>query len=357
MIVELPFDFSDDYYYAKLEHAALCRAVKMAREQDFDNALLDKMMNARKEAEDIAAGYSRRALAAIVPAGTNIGKMRGLDGWYVFCWQGAKKKNFATPEPLLPNEIDRVLVDLKKNPIFSTCDKDKYLPLATNFELLERHKDKVCERANILLWEFAQNTPQKAVHEPQEARAAPEHMEHEDPVTLHAVDRWIQRVLGITEKPEFNTYREAHFQEVKKQVLDTFEQSELVYENDSGAWHFHKKTAMFFLVKGLKIVTLYVNDFGFTKAINKKITLEQLKLVQKLQRDYEKAKGSIKEKTDELASRIKESEERIQREREIIKELTAQKDESFFVIRQGRFELEAEENKLFTKFRARSEQF
>lgn len=107
---------------------------------------------------------------------------------------------------------------------------------------------------------------------------------YEQPVraSSHAVLRWVQRVKGITNEAQAEDIKRRQLSQLTDEVLDAFGMADKVWEDDGISYWFNKDNIMFIVGSAdgyPNIVTLYEEDFGFNKDINRMVVLEQLKVL------------------------------------------------------------------------------
>jgi hypothetical protein len=128
-------------------------------------------------------------------------------------------------------------------------------------------------------------------------------------VSSHAGKRWVQRVIGIKDESQAEEYRRIHLKSVNDSILEAFSKAEKVWEEpeeDITFW-FDENNMMF--LKGrqegvIKIITLYEEDFGFTRSINRIITLEQLNVLAKAREELQLANAKSIETRSQVESEV-----------------------------------------------------
>lgn len=124
---------------------------------------------------------------------------------------------------------------------------------------------------------------------------------------IHAVERYVERVLGITE-PDIIKHESLHrFAEYKEKIETMYRKADVLYEVKDKVYKITKDNIIL-AYKGNdnKIMTLYKKDYGFTEEINRKIIFMQLEVIKN-----EKAKLDDIDKAyrDQMAVYCKEEKE------------------------------------------------
>ncbi|WCS68456.1 hypothetical protein Goe16_00380 [Bacillus phage vB_BsuM-Goe16] len=97
---------------------------------------------------------------------------------------------------------------------------------------------------------------------------------------IHAVERYIERVLGITEPSSIKHESVHRFVEYKEKIETMYRKADVLYEIKDKVYKITKDNIIL-AYKGNdnKIMTLYKKDYGFTKEINRKIIFMQLEVI------------------------------------------------------------------------------
>lgn len=111
--------------------------------------------------------------------------------------------------------------------------------------------------------------------------------------TKHAIERWVERIVGITTKLEKEEYIKNNLEQIKEHINKTFSYSEFIYKGQIGdniTRNFYIKDDIVLVLNTTNdaVITVYKVDFGFTKEINLSVAKQLLVEITKLIQEKEK---------------------------------------------------------------------
>lgn len=130
--------------------------------------------------------------------------------------------------------------------------------------------------------------------------------------TKHAIERWVERIVGITTKLEKEEYIKNNLEQIKEHINKTFSYSKFIYKGQIGdniTRNFYIKDDIVLVLNTTNdaVITVYKVDFGFTKEINLSVAKQLLVEITKLIQEKEKIE-------EEMTVEI----ERLQNENELL---------------------------------------
>lgn len=216
-------------------------------------------------------------------------------------------------------------------------------------EFLENYKIKLAEQANDLIAEPDEEEEEEQCEELE--------ADNELVVKHHACRRWAERLLGIPEHKS-TAYVSKHWEEVKGAVLSSYEKAELFWdESPEVDFYYNGEDNVMFVATDKALITLYDEQFGFSKEINIMITYQQREVLaraheafRQLGKESKQAMAETKQAQSEIDDQIEVLQAQIalllsEKESLEAKEVTLRNS-----IQVARAKYQAEHNKLFKKW-------
>ncbi|WIT25965.1 hypothetical protein [Bacillus phage SPO1L1] len=120
--------------------------------------------------------------------------------------------------------------------------------------------------------------------------------ESEMQVSVHAVDRYIERVLGITDPFAIKHESVHRFVQYKEKIKNMYNEAEHFYEAKGKVYKITEDNIILVAMpKDNKIMTLYEKDYGFSKEINRQIIFMQLEVIKNEKAKLDEVEKSFKE--------------------------------------------------------------
>ena len=150
-------------------------------------------------------------------------------------------------------------------------------------------------------------------------------------VSSHAGIRRVQRMLGIPDERMAGAHFKAHAQEIRADIIEAVSSAEILWEDrhlDTLIDYYIDADNVIYVVghdhSVPNVITLYEADFGFNKAINRMVTLEQVKALKDFYSIWEETMARTAVHRDEGLDKM----QRIDDEIELLKrQLEAKKAE------------------------------
>lgn len=142
--------------------------------------------------------------------------------------------------------------------------------------------------------------------------------------SVHSVERYIEKVLKITEKNKAKHECVHNFLDHKKAVTEMFEKADVFWEESDEILHKITRDDNYILVGKQKekvIMTVYEKDFGFSKEINRNIIFMQLEEIKKARKDLEEAEQNCKAQVSVYNRHIERCDEELEIIQDKIREL------------------------------------
>lgn len=146
---------------------------------------------------------------------------------------------------------------------------DEFLQEIDKFSL-ERCKEYVSNSATMLSLEETFNKEEEEEIEEEIIQQA----------GIHAVERYVERVLGITESAVIKHESVHRFVEYKEKIETMYKEADVLYETRGKVFKITKDNVILvYKAKDNKIMTLYKKDYGFTEEINRQIIFMQIDVI------------------------------------------------------------------------------
>lgn len=345
----------------KHKYDVICQAFKLAKAEELDGNQLKPLTMAKQKYKKVCAQNTHDLLRSM-PLNTNVINMR--DNWHAVRYVDTKGNIHLITDLLKPDEVYLIKRDGRNERELSRNDYENLVPAMRDDDALEAYKLQLQADAWVLLGEeLGIDVPDALYEDEQQLEESIEEAElpeEDKPITasLHALLRWIQRIIGVTNEAKAEMYRRNNHDEVNEAVLDGFGTAEKVWEDDDGiTYWFDPNNVMYVVGRDSIIITLYEVSFGFSKAINRMIVFEQLAVLKA-------AKDALEYQATDSARIASDAESEVQAINDQIALLEAkiaemvskravemaQRDEAHKLVNTSRAKYTAEFNKLFKKW-------
>lgn len=274
------------------------------------------------------------------------------EGWYGIVYSNRKKLDLKI-DYISENDIS-FLERRTGEEYHSRIDLEAVLPACINDILLEIYKNSLEIEARRLLEKEAPYCF-SALQEEVPAEEGSKGMG----VSIHAQKRWIQRRLkveGLDTDSKVEFYRREHTEEVTSQVLEGLYSANKVWEDVDGTSYFFDESNMMYIVGNNSVITVYEENFGFSKSINRSIVLQQLEVLRQSKgildkeiEEYECSLSKISASIEKVDSKISRFELALSKLREKRDALVGDRKGKRDNLMKKRLDYEKEYNKLFKK--------
>jgi hypothetical protein len=208
-------------------------------------------------------------------------------GWYAVRYLDNVGDAFLLVVALQESELGLIRRDGRHERELSRADVDSLIPAIVDPSIIFSWKEDVASKAQDLLV----NKLGFKVEQPKNPKAGVV-------PSAHARVRWVQRVVGIPEESKALDYLRIRVAEVDEAILEAYGKSTLLWTNPDGIeYWFDDNNVSFVVGSGTTIITLYEQDFGFNREINRSIVLQQIEVVKSIEQEYK----DIERESDERA--------------------------------------------------------
>lgn len=146
--------------------------------------------------------------------------------------------------------------------------------------------------------------------------------------TKHIMQRWVERIVGITEKLERDAYITNNVEQIKEHIDKTFNFSTFIYKGQIGdhiTRHYYLKDDILFVSNTTNdaLITVWKVDFGFTHELNLTVAkglIREIHRLNNIKEEVEFQQLLEKEKLDDELAKIKEEEDILAKQLKILKE-------------------------------------
>lgn len=315
-------DIKAQFMADKCLYDGLSQAVRLAKNSGLDERDIKPLILLKQKHKKIVV-EAHSKLLKIMPLSQNTLPLG--DDWYAIRYLNDKTNTEVKIEIMKDKDIGLLARDGRYERELTRKELDTMLPGLIDEDALELYKQSLQKRARELVFEHTGvlidsdgvtsiplgSMPINGMPEVPEVTEEP--IEEDDefkPVTVsvHAGMRYVQRRLGIKNEVAAEEYRRKNTEEVIEAVLDGFGTATKVWEDDDEiAYWFDPDNLMY--VVGMQggnpnIITLYEEDFGFDKHINRLVAEEQLKVLAKVKNELNEAEANTADANERLEGEV-----------------------------------------------------
>jgi hypothetical protein len=333
-----------EFMQLKFTYDSTSYAVKIAKQQGADDKSTSKLIQIKQQIKDSYVESSEKILRKM-PLSKNILKLQV--GWYAVRYTNSKGDMMLKIESLVEKDLYMIQRDGRRERELTKDDVDRILPGIQDEVTLEIYKKEITKRAVSLVQE---HTGLQITMEIDEKGGAL--------VSSHAKLRWVQRKVGIQSEQEAYEHLRTRSKDIESAVLQGFDKSDLVWTGEDGIQYwFDEDNIMYVIGKDQTIITLYEEDFGFDKDINRSIVLQQMGVIREKAKELEEGRSkhlSVSKDTEltlnHVNGRIKVLEAKIDHLISKKAEALSTRETSYKGLRVIEEKFNNESNKLFKKW-------
>jgi Chromosome segregation ATPases len=139
--------------------------------------------------------------------------------------------------------------------------------------------------------------------------------------TKHSLERWVERIVGITDIRERKEYIAKNSDILKEHINKTLEYAEFIYKGQIGDnitrnYYIHNDIILVLNTANDAVVTVYKVDFGFPHELNLQVAKGLLAEIRRLSEE----KGKLDLAALEEIERLKATRDSLDQQEEILKE-------------------------------------
>lgn len=237
---------------------------------------------------------------------------------------------------------------------YTSSDLEAILPACIDEVTLELYKNDLREKAIDILKEKAPSYY---------ALLSAEEVEKDSEVgvipSTHAQKRWIQRKMNIKELDtdyKVEAYRKEHLEEVNHGIMESFHSAIEIWHDEEGISYYFDEDNTIYIVGRNTIITLYEEDFGFNKSINRSIVTQQVEVLKEYKKELDKSleeyhllDKNITVEIESLDNEIKQLQDKVRSLSDKKVQLSLENSSNLEKVSKKRVAFEKEYNKLFKK--------
>ena len=298
----------------RIEYDSISLAIKLAKSMDIDRGAIEDLSYIKQGLKDSWTNQCNKVLRRMTLS-NNIVKLSS--SWYAIRYSDNSGSMHLVIEPLNEDDVDILRRDGRREGELTRRGLDELLPACLDEVELEHYKVDVRRRAESMLppviEEQEDNPVPEALDPIQEQESVLEELEGTGQpkvtVSSHACIRYIQRVLkiGTANETIADNYRKSNLGSILAQILEGFSTAEQVWveEAPDGVFYYYfGDNNLMYVVGNNNIITLYEEDFGFSKDINRMITLEQIGVLSKAKDELRRQEEDGKARVDALEQEL-----------------------------------------------------
>lgn len=368
---KLPEEDSSEFVKQKIEYDTISQACKIAKKTIANRDNDEDSMTAirHKELESLLrtkAEYRDQYMAMISNIVDTFFRRRLVEsnlieigeGWYGIAYYISKDKVDLKIDYVITIDFS-ILERTHGEEYHSRIDLEAILPACIDEVALGVYKQTLVERAKEYLREEAPECYKLEYVYKEKVVKEPKRVVSPLCASIHSQKRWIERKLkpeGITSDSAIELYRRDHAEEVSAQIIEGMKGATKVWEDADHIDYYFGKDNIMYVVGGANIITVYEEDFGFSKSINRSIVLQQVEVLKEYYgiltkeiKDY----NIMVERSDKDIESLNKAMEELQSKIDCIKEskraLVSAKDDKRRKVMSSRMDFEKEYDKLFKK--------
>lgn len=269
----------------KVKYESLNQAIKKAKQSEAKESEINELIVMRSKAKQDYFDKVSNLLDKYFlvrkngEVGSNLIKL--LEGWYGIAYYSDKKTLDIKFELLIEKDVYMLERDTNCHH-YGRVELERIVPAYTDESALEIYKHKLQQRALEIIHDHVpscQLTKEVSVQNViNNTNVRP---------SVHASKRWVQRIMNIHSETQAEEYRRSHFKEIDKDIEKGFSTASKVWEGSDGVSYWFDTSNIMYVVGNNTIITLYEEDFGFTKEINRSIVTLQIEEVRKSQKELD----------------------------------------------------------------------
>ena len=345
-------EFKDKFIKSKQLYESSATALKLAKKGQMGANLIKELTIHKQNAK---ADYTALGDELLTKMGLKSNVIHIRNAWHAIRYVDNEGNTKWSIEPLTLGGVSKIKRDSRHEAEITEDELSKIVHSVIDQEFLENYKIKLAEQANDLIAEPDEEEEEEQCEELE--------ADNELVVKHHACRRWAERLLGIPEHKS-TAYVSKHWEEVKGAVLSSYEKAELFWdESPEVDFYYNADDNVMFVSTGLAIITLYEEDFGFTKDINVMITFKQRDVLAEAHstfRQLEKESKQAMTETKQAQSVIDDQVEVLQAQIALLlsekESLEAKEVTIVNSIQVARAKFKSEHNKLFKKWESEASQ-
>lgn len=351
MVKQVTASIREAIVATKVEYDSLNQAIKIAKAQGADAKAIRTLIQLKDNVKANRLANDNKLLKAM-PLATNVVNLEG--SWYAVRYTNEKNDLTISVEILNDKDVPILQRDGRSERELSQRDLNTLVPGCIDEAMLEMYKQSVVHKANEYVYDYCSIlVEQESVIE----------VVRPTTVSAHSGMRYVQRKLriGVNNESVAEDYRRSHLKEVEAGVLEGYSKSEQVWVADDGmVFSFDEDNIMYVVGDASgpnNIVTLYEEDFGFSKEINRSITFQQLEVLKVARESLRLTERELEESLRGNDEALRLATDQIEYLQCQIDELVAQKDiimskRELFAksMKTAKSKYSAEFNKLFMKW-------
>lgn len=259
--------FRTDFMEQQQDYDSINQAIRLAKKNNVPEADIEDLIQTKQAyKEEYDSKVSK--MLRLMQLNSNLVRLRG--SWYGIRYTDNKGNLKLQIEPLNDSDITILKRDGRRERELTRLNLDDLLPGCIKEDEIEIYKQKVDSQARTLVSNITGEVLEGDTDDGGTMS-----------VTVHAGIRYVQRVLGIGKNAESvaSAYRSKNLKEVETAVLKGVESASLMWVGEDGITYSFDDNNIMYVVGRNSVVTLYEEDFGFTKEINRMIVIQQMKVL------------------------------------------------------------------------------
>jgi archaellum component FlaC len=291
-------DCKEKYLTACLEYEIVVEALHILENIPVKGDIIDHLRSDKVKLKDLASSLESEVLK-LMPLSKNVMELSDINWYAIRYLDDQGNLSIRIKIALLdPKSTDTLLRDGRHEKELTPRDLEKLLPSVVDSSAMDNWDRERYDRAHGVIQDLLPD---------QETR------QDEKLIRVHAVNRYIERVKGITNIYKRDVYRTENLEDIKQTIRESVNNSELLWEDDDGVRYWIDEFNNVYVEESSDcIVTMYNMDFGFTAELNRHIANEQVKVMKKARDAWEATVDRCEHEIETLTNDVKGTDEAIE---------------------------------------------
>ena len=341
---EMSVGFKGQFMEIKFNYDVMCKVCKLAKQYNVSEAHYKEFIEAK---EAIKPDYIDGTFKLLKFFSNNSNIISLPNGWFGVRYLDSKKNLAVRIGMLVERDLYVIERDTRRLRDLSKLEIDNLLPGIEDGVGLEMYNQSILASAKKLI-ECTTGISLSECEKPEDAASVV--------VSGHAGKRWVQRKYGISNDSQAEAYKNANLAQIENDILQGFKNAELLWAGADGVEYWFDDDNTVYIFANNTIITLYEEDYGFSKSINRSIVLQQTQVLREcgehlkeIEAEHGEAVKAIEEQVDAINSEISLLEAQLDLLSSKKQGLVSSRDEQSKIIKVERARFAMEFDKLFKK--------
>ena len=270
---------------SRKEYDSFFYAVKIANEEGLSNEQIQVLIQGKSVAKKYRIEADKE-LKSVMPSDTNMVKL--TDNWYALQYVNGKASIIMDMVPMTSEDAITIQRNPERERHLSNSDMSNIVCALKDQVALDIYNSQVTKRAREIILDYL-GVEIKDKQDSQNMH-----------VSVHSGLRWVQRKLGILNEVKAEEYRRSNVAQIEKDILLAYSSADLLWVGEDAEYYFDEDNIMY-VVGDNTIITLYEENFGFNKSINRRIVFDQVGVLRETQEHLKETERKHEELSEDTS--------------------------------------------------------